>query len=71
MSAAKTPLMTEIDGSYHEHFRNLPICQEFIQRIVAQFHYRNGVTQKDGSMGEIHVTTKEFRDALAYAIENA
>lgn len=43
--------------------------QEHVQWMVAQFHYRTGnVGNHDGSMGEIKITPKELRDALAAAM---
>jgi membrane-anchored protein YejM (alkaline phosphatase superfamily) len=40
--------------------------QVFIMEIVAQYHYRTGVKQKDGSMGEIVITLNELNNTLAY-----
>jgi hypothetical protein len=38
----------------------------FIQEIVSHFHYRNGLEHPDGSLGEIKISPKQLRDALAY-----
>ena len=39
-----------------------------VMEIVANFHYRNGIEQPDGSRGEIKITLKEFNDVLAKVI---
>lgn len=41
-----------------------------IMRIVAEFHYRTGVKQPDGSMGEIRITNRQMNDVVAWVIEN-
>ena len=40
--------------------------KEVILEVMADFHIRNGVKNIDGSLGEIKITPKQLRDALAY-----
>ena len=43
--------------------------REYIQFLVAYFHYRDGKRHNDGSMGTIDITPGEFRDILAFCIK--
>lgn len=51
----------EIKGSFDQVYND-----QFIMEIVANFHFRNGIKNEDGSRGEVIITTKEFNDCLAY-----
>lgn len=46
----------------------LPVFQELIKEIVSCFHYRNGMENDDGSLGQIKISPKELRDMLSYAV---
>jgi len=50
-----------------DSFDQLDVRQDklLIQEVVSMFHYRNGTRNPDGSMGEIRITPKQLRDALA------
>ena len=45
-----------------------PEEQEFVMEIKGNFHYRNGHTYPDGSMGSIDISPKQLNNALAYVL---
>jgi hypothetical protein len=42
--------------------------KEFIMEIVANFHYRTGFLNPDGSLGIIKITPGELNDILSYSL---
>jgi hypothetical protein len=61
------PLITpmHIAGAFEEVSE--PDVQNFIYSIAAEFQYKNGKVNPDGSLGEIKISPKAMVDALAYA----
>lgn len=45
--------------------------KEVVMKVVADFHIRNAVHQKDGSKGEIRITPGQMNDALAFIFNYA
>lgn len=43
--------------------------KEFVMECVACFHYRNGKSNLDGSMGEINISPGELTNLLAYVLK--
>ncbi len=50
-------------------FASLSVAdKELVMQIVANFHYRDGEQNNDGSRGTIKISPGEFNDAIAYAL---
>ena len=57
--------LKDISGS----FKKLSVEHaELVMEIVAQYHYRNGVKNNDGSMGTIRISPAELNDCLAFIL---
>jgi len=44
--------------------------QNIVKEIVSHFHFRDGIRQKDNSVGTITITPGQLRDCLAYALKD-
>lgn len=54
--------LKSIEGAWD---RLTPAEQESVHDLTKYFFFRNGKKNDDGSMGEIHISPKQFRDLLA------
>jgi len=44
------------------------VQKELVMEVVANFHFRDGVHNPDGSMGTVKITNWQFNDCLAFMI---